>query len=132
MTELTTYNYRDFYNASLVLLEASSETHEQFEIEIKVLNLPKPTVGQSQLPRYVGLEVSSTFDPKELVLRNTFGALGPSSLPMLRLKFGAGSPQVVKIGWVDPTGVLVAVNKLQLNNSLGTEGIKLELKSPLR
>jgi len=136
VTEMTTYNYRDSYNASLILLEAlysDSGYQKHLELEMKVLRNAKLDLKLgTTLPRTLGMEVSSVFDPKELVLRNTFGTLGPSSQPMLRLTFGEGKTNIAKFGWVDPTGVLAAVNTIQLNDTAGTEGLKPDLKSQLR
>ena len=68
----------------------------------------------SQKSRFTGLTVGTEFDPKELMFRNYLGVIGQESKPAARIMFSAGEKEVFTVGWIDPSGRLVAKNKLQV------------------
>ena len=69
----------------------------------------------SQISRFTGITVGTEFDPKELMFRNYLGLINQDSKPAARVTFSAGEQkEVFTIGWLDPSGRLVAKNKLQV------------------
>ena len=68
----------------------------------------------SQASRLTGITVGTDFDPKELMFRNYLGIISQDSKPAARIVFSAGEKEVFNIGWIDPSGRLVAKNKLQV------------------
>ena len=68
----------------------------------------------SQKSRFTGITVGTEFDPKELMFRNYLGIISQESKPAARIEFSAGEKEVFSIGWIDPSGRLVAKNKLQV------------------
>ena len=68
----------------------------------------------SQTSRFTGITVGTDFDPKELMFRNYLGIISQDSKPAARIVFSAGEKEVFSIGWIDPSGRLVAKNKLQV------------------
>ena len=68
----------------------------------------------TQTSRFTGITVGTDFDPKELMFRNYLGIISQDSKPAARIVFSAGEKEVFSIGWIDPSGRLVAKNKLQV------------------
>ena len=74
----------------------------------------------SQESRLTGITVGTDFDPKELMFRNYLGMITQDSKPAARISFSAGEKEVFSVGWLDPSGRLVAKNKLQVKINAAT------------
>ena len=74
-------------------------------------------IANSHSSRFTGLTVGTDFDPKELMFRNYVGLISQESKIAARITFSEGEKddkEVYTIGWLDPSGRLVAKNKLQV------------------
>ena len=133
MLEATTYNFKDIYNATLLLIEAKNRNKEHVMLELKVGREDKlRQLSSWSHSRIKNMAVSTQFDPKELVLRNSFGAMSPSSQPVLMFSFSAGEKKDIVLSWVDPGLNVVTAHKIHLNETAGIVDVKPSLKYPLR
>ena len=77
----------------------------------------------------------SDFDPKELLFRNFFSAIGPLSKPVLTYDFVESLAErnvSAKIIWRDPVGQIAHIHRIDvLNNSAIRESVELKDKSTL-
>merc|ERR1712192_246855 len=86
----------------------------------------------SQISRFTGITVGTEFDPKELMFRNYLGLINQDRKPAAKITFSAGEQkEVFTIGWIDPSGRLVAKNKLQVNDTDGIDSVSPVLHNPL-
>jgi len=131
LLEATTLAVDSNRDSNLLLLEAEDlGSSEIVQLEIQMRYRQKVHVA-SQKSRFTGITVGTEFDPKELMFRNYVGIISQESKPAARIEFSAGEKEVFSIGWIDPSGRLVAKNKLQVNDTEGIDSVSPVLHTPL-
>merc|ERR1719285_91579 len=132
LLEATTLAVDSNRDSNLLLLEAVDLSSSQtLQLEVQMRYRQKLHVA-SQTSRFTGITVGTEFDPKELMFRNYLGLINQDSKPAARVTFSAGEQkEVFTIGWLDPSGRLVAKNKLQVNDTDGIDSVSPVLHNPL-
>ncbi|KAL3876733.1 hypothetical protein ACJMK2_034534 [Sinanodonta woodiana] len=116
------------FNASLAEWQNSGtiEIWMQPKHYYKILN-PEGHIGRLQ-----NLEVGTDVDPKELIFRNYARLMGPYSEVQLRHVWGKGPDFSVTVAWIDPTGVIAAIQDVSIPTQTHIGYSKPQLKTPLR
>ncbi|XP_008483938.1 xylosyltransferase oxt [Diaphorina citri] len=77
------------------------------------------------------LEVSSSYDQKEQMSRDFLHAIGPYSEPVLIHEWLTLVTHNITYLWIDPTNVLAAVTRVQVDENTTIDHVKSTLKTPL-
>merc|ERR1712083_29689 len=132
LLEATTLAVENKRVSNLLLLEAVDlESSQELQLEVQMRYKQKLQMA-SQESRLTGITVGTDFDPKELMFRNYLGMITQDSKPAARISFSAGEKEVFSVGWLDPSGRLVAKNKLQVNDTEGIDSVSPVLQTPLQ
>jgi hypothetical protein len=118
------------YGSRFSAKSVDDEIENVFEAFVRV-KVPEATVDF----RSGELAVGTDFDPKEVLFRNFFSAIGPLSKPVLTFDFVeslAEQNASAAVIWRDPVGRVAHVHKVEaLNNSDIHEAVELKSKPPL-
>ena len=110
LREVTIYKREDVFRGVLIRfvvddLDVLLESH----LEIR------PTRGIIRDPRReVFVSVGTDYDPKEVLFRNFFSAIGPSSDPVLLYESDGGDAAEFDVIWFDPVGDIAAVDHIAI------------------
>ena len=131
LKDVTSFHYDDLFEGIVMTFSAKSvedEALEQiFEASVRV-KVPESSIDY----RSGELAVGTDFDPKEILFRNFFSAIGPLSKPVLTYDFvqtfGDRNASATVI-WKDPVGRVAHVDNIgSLNNSDIREAVHLKAK----
>ncbi len=120
--EVTVHNHKDVFDGVLVLYEAAGEGgggEEPLHIETLVRPASSPSPIFSADSDDAHFSVGTDFDPKELLFRNKFGALGPDSPALAvicrRKPDGQkeGEEMAFTLAVFDPRGKVAAVEDIK-------------------
>ena len=129
--EISSFHQNDALEGILILFQAKESNQEIVEFEV----LFKPENREVLLPldnRTASVAVGTDFDPKEVIFRNIFGAIGPNSEPNLLYKIEAGNPAFnATFVWFDPAGQPASIARREFNVSSFEDLIKPELTHPI-
>ena len=109
LREITIYKREDVFRGVLirfVLDDLDVELESHLEI--------RPTRGIIRNPREVFVSVGTDYDPKEVLFRNFFSAIGPSSDPVLLYESEGGDAAEFDVIWFDPVGDIAAVDHISI------------------
>ncbi|KAK9882577.1 hypothetical protein WA026_022203 [Henosepilachna vigintioctopunctata] len=129
--EITSYHYKDNYKYTLIKAKTSQGIIELAFTPLQTLSISKSSLGN----RLEHLSVNSDYDQKEQLSRNFARVLSPYSDLVLIYQFSTSSSSKsynISFLWVDPTGNLVEVNEVNIdeNNLMGN--VKVNLRQPLK
>ena len=133
LVDVSSFHYDDIFEGIVLTFSASSDQNESehlFEAFVRV-KLPETNIDF----RGGDIAVGTDFDPKEILFRNFFSAIGPNSKPILTYDFVESLIDrnvSVKIIWTDPIGQVAHVHNIEaLNNSDVHDAVELKLQHPL-
>ena len=136
LQDVSSFHYDDIFEGIvLTFIATNSEDEEKsenkFEAFVRIKN-PESTIDY----REGELAIGTDFDPKELLFRNFFSAIGPLSKPVLRYdfveNFSNDKNASAKIIWKDPIGRVAKTDRIEyLNNSNIRESVELKTGSVL-
>ncbi|XP_044597603.1 xylosyltransferase oxt isoform X3 [Cotesia glomerata] len=91
------------------------------------------TVNKAWTGRINWLSVNTDYDQKEQTFRNFVGGIGPVSNPILAYEFDLSlvTPRNLTALWINPSGTLVDVSYLQIEESSLIGSVKSQLDEPL-
>ena len=129
LREITLYKKEDVVRGVLVRFVADAGGLLELESLVEV----RPTRGMIWRPREIAVSIGTDFDPKEVLFRNFFGAIGPQSDVQLLYESEEGSAAEFDVVWFDPAGDIAAVDHIALENGTSRveETIKPALAKPL-
>ncbi|GAB1609398.1 xylosyltransferase 2-like [Argonauta hians] len=84
------------------------------------------------MSRLQGLEVSTDFDPKELIFRNYGQLMGPYSNIALRHSWANGDEVAVSAAWIDPSNTIAASFDMKIPSGAHIAAHKPPFRKPLR
>ncbi|XP_064478738.1 xylosyltransferase 2-like isoform X2 [Ornithodoros turicata] len=119
VTQATLYFDSDVFKGLLVSYKAKTVRSQQ-PVEVEAWVKSTDVVEHFQEGRLISLKVGSEFDPKEQLLRNFGGLLGPHSDIVAVHEWGPGSKGdhlEVTFIWQDPMGVSTASTPIQVDAS---------------
>lgn len=136
--DVTSYHKNDLYQQTLIhyKIDIPHLGPQYFELGIKPQNSSRTTKFSLLTQRLEYLAVSSDFDQKEQIFRNFAQMLGPYSEPTLAYRFSS-SPYSSAINynvsylWIDPTGRLVEVSHVIIDETSVIAHVKPNLKQPV-
>ena len=129
LREITLYKKEDVFRGVLIRFVV-----DDIAIELESLLEIRPTRGMIWNPREVAVSIGTDYDPKEVLFRNFFAAMGPLSDPALLYESEEGDAAEFDVVWFDPVGDIAAVDHIALENGTGRveETLKPSLPKPLR
>ena len=128
LREITLYKKEDVFRGVLVRFVV-----DDIDVELESHVEIRPTRGMIWNPREIAVSIGTDYDPKEVLFRNFFAAIGPLSDPVLLYESEDGDAAEFDVIWFDPVGDIAAVDHISLENGTGRveETIKPSLPKPL-
>ena len=129
LREITIYKKEDVFRGALIRFVV-----DDIGIELESHLEIRPTRGMIWNPREVAVSIGTDHDPKEVLFRNFFSAIGPQSDPMLLYESDEGGAVEFDVIWFDPVGDIAAVDHIAIANGTDRveETVKPSLPKPLR
>jgi protein xylosyltransferase len=131
--QVTSFHHDDIFEGIVVTFTAESDVEETcptFEAFVRV-KVPETSIDF----RSGELAVGTDYDPKEVMFRNLFSAIGPLSKPVLTFDFVeslADRNASASVLWKDPFGRIVHTNTLEvLNNSDIRDFVEMKSRAPM-
>ena len=128
LREITLYKKEDVFRGVLVRFVV-----DDIDVELESHVEIRPTRGMIWNPREIAVSIGTDYDPKEVLFRNFFAAIGPLSDPVLLYESEDGDAAEFDVIWFDPVGDIAAVDHISLENGTGRveETVKPSLPKPL-
>jgi len=130
VVETTLFKFEDQLDSFLILAEVTNLlTGPPSRLELRVKMAENQVENRDGL---LSLAVGTEFDPKELLFRNFLNNFGQESNLSARLEFGDGRADVYELAWFNPLGLLVATNRIKVNETNRVENLVPGLSKPLQ
>lgn len=127
----SSYHSRDLYEATLVYFVVGEG--ENIEIGFSPLEHTYLASPSSLAKRFDYITITTDFDQKEQISRNWARSLSPFSEPVLVYKLKSSEGSIVyniSCLWIDPTGILLDVSDISIDENGGIGSSKPSLKQP--
>ena len=109
LREITIYKREDVFRGVLIRFVL-----DDLDIELESHLEIRPTRGIIRDFREIFVSVGTDYDPKEVLFRNFFSAIGPSSDPVLLYECEGGDAAEFDVIWFDPVGDIAAVDHISI------------------